>query len=113
MAQLNQLIRSAGYEVRAAFDARQALSLLRIERPDLLLADQDLNDMDGVEMLTRLARQQGGRLAQPSLLLLPREAGEGARREALEIGARAVVSLPYNPEELLDLIRDACGRGVR
>ena len=43
MAQLNSLIRSAGYEARAAFDGQQALDLLRIERPDLLLLDYELH----------------------------------------------------------------------
>ena len=106
MAQLNLLIRSAGYEVRAAFDGRQALSLLRIERPDLLLVDYELRDMDGVEMLRLLRKQQGGRLVRPAILLLP-EGHVEAGREALEIGARGVVTLPYNPDELLDSIRGA------
>ncbi|HVF58129.1 MAG TPA: response regulator [Pyrinomonadaceae bacterium] len=104
MAQLNLLIRSAAYEVRAAFDGQQALSLLRIERPDLLLVDYELHDMDGVEMLKRLRKQSGGTLRLPTVLLLPK-ASEGARREALETGARAVVGLPYDPVELLDSIR--------
>lgn len=105
MAQLNLLIRSAAtYEVRAAFDGQQALSLLRIERPDLLLVDYELQDMDGVEMLRRLRKQQGGTLSLPALLLLPAGHDE-AGREASEIGARALVALPYNPDELLDTIR--------
>lgn len=105
MAQLNLLIRSAHYEVRTAFDARQALSLLRIERPDLLLVDYELKDMDGVEMLRRLREQQGGRAGPPALLFAP------AGREDLQgaAGARAVVTLPYNPDELLDLIHAAGG----
>ena len=112
MARLNLLIRSAGYEVRAAFDAQQALNLLRIERPDLLLVDYELQDMDGLEMLRRLRKQQGGRLATPALLLLPEGQGE-AREQALEIGARGVVTLPYNPDELLDWIQVADGGEVR
>lgn len=100
MAQLNLLIRSAHYELRTAFDARQALSLLRIERPDLLLVDFELKDMDGVEMLRRLREQQGGRPEPPSILFAP-----AARASGLSgAGARAVVTLPYNPDELLELI---------
>lgn len=112
LAQLNLLIRSAHYEVRTAFDARQALSLLRIERPDLLLVDYELKDMDGVEMLRRLREQQGGREGPPSLLLVPADRAEGLGGVA---EARAVVTLPYNPEELLELIHAAGGaeqRGV-
>ncbi|HEY0385952.1 MAG TPA: response regulator, partial [Pyrinomonadaceae bacterium] len=82
MAQLNSLIRSAGYEARAAFDGQQALDLLRIERPDLLLLDYDLTGINGVEMLRRLRKQNGGRLTLPVVLLLAPD-NESARREAL------------------------------
>jgi CheY-like chemotaxis protein/GGDEF domain-containing protein len=104
MAQLNSLIRSAGYEARAAFDGQQALDLLRIERPDLLLLDYELTGINGVEMLRRLRKQSGGRLTLPVVLLLPSN-NEGAGREALELGARCVVSTPYDPADLLASVR--------
>ncbi|HEX6622646.1 MAG TPA: response regulator [Pyrinomonadaceae bacterium] len=104
MAQVNLLMRSAGYEVRAAFDGRQALNLLRIERPDLVLVDSALDDMDGLEMLKRFRKQSGGK-TRPSVVLMLPAGREGARAEALEAGARAVVTLPYDPVELLDVVR--------
>jgi two-component system alkaline phosphatase synthesis response regulator PhoP len=104
MAQLNSLIRAAGYEARAAFDGQQALDLLRIERPDLLLLDYNLHGIDGVETLRRLHRQGGGKLTLPVVLLIPSE-HEGARREALELGARSVVTMPYDPVDLLASVR--------
>lgn len=106
MAQLNSLIRSAGYEARTAFDGQQALDLLRIERPDLLLLDYELHGIDGVEMLRRLRKQTGGRLTLPVVMLLP-PAQEVARQEALELGARGIVAMPYDPAELLDSVRRA------
>jgi DNA-binding response OmpR family regulator len=106
MAQINSLIRSAGYEARAAFDGQQALDLLRIERPDLLLIDYDLHGMDGLETLRRLRKQSGGRLTLPVVLLIsPERTGE--RTQALELGARSVVTMPYDPSELLTSVRVA------
>jgi DNA-binding response OmpR family regulator len=106
MAQINSLIRSAGYEARAAFDGQQALDLLRIERPDLLLIDYDLHGMDGLETLRRLRKQSGGRLTLPVVLLItPERTGE--RAQALELGARSVVTMPYDPSELLTSVRVA------
>ena len=104
MAQINALIRSAGYEARAAFDGQQALDLLRIERPDLLLLDYQLQGIDGVETLRRLRKQSGGRLKLPVVMLLPPD-HEVERREALELGARDVVIMPYDPAELLISVR--------
>jgi len=105
MAQVNLLARSAGYEVRAAFDGQHALGLLRIDRPDLLLLDYDLRGMDGVETLRRLAKQSGASGPPPTVLLLP-EGREELRGEATRAGARRVVPLPYDPVELLDALRE-------
>lgn len=112
MAQVNSLIRSAGYEARAAFDGQQALHLLRIERPDLLLLDYDLQGIDGLETIRRLRKQNGGRLSLPVVMLLP--AGQDhARREALKLGAHSVHTTPYDPVELLRSLRLAGSAEVR
>jgi DNA-binding response OmpR family regulator/GGDEF domain-containing protein len=106
MAQVNSLIRSAGYEARAAFDGQQALHLLRIERPDLLLLDYELQGIDGVETIRRLRKQGGGRLSLPVVMLIP-SGNERARREALELGAHSVLVTPYDPAALLQSVRVA------
>ena len=104
MAQINALVRSAGYEARTAFDGQQALDLLRIESPDVLLLDYELRGIDGLEMLRRLRKQTNGKLTIPVVMLLqPMHVME--RREALELGARGIVAMPYDPAELLDSVR--------
>ena len=104
MAQVNLLLRSAAYEVRAAFDAVHALNLLRIDSPDALVVDYALREMDGVEMLRRLGKQSRSG-APPALLLLPAGRDE-LREEALAAGARQVVNMPYDAVELLDALRE-------
>jgi PleD family two-component response regulator len=109
MAQINLLLRSAGYEVRAAFDGLQAINLLRIERPDLLVIDMALYGIDGLEALRRLHRQHQGRLPLPIVLLLPETSmaaeRERVRAEARELGVVSFVAVPYDPEELLTCVR--------
>jgi CheY-like chemotaxis protein len=104
LAQVNSLIRAAGYEVRVAFDGQQAIDLLRIECPDLFLLDYELRDMNGVETLRRLRQQSGGKFKLPVALMLKAE-HENVRGEALATGAQAVVTLPYDPAELLQCVR--------
>lgn len=106
MAQINSLVRAAGYEARAAFDGQQALDLLRIERPDLLLLDYELDGINGLETLRRLRKQGGGRVSLPVVMLLPLEI-EAARHEAIELGASSVITTPYDPVALLDSVRMA------
>jgi two-component system chemotaxis response regulator CheY len=104
MAQINLLLRSAGYEVRAAFDGLQAINLLRIERPDLLVIDGALYGIDGLEALRRLHLQHHERLPLPVVLLLS-NASEQQRAEARRLGVRGFVAVPYDPEELLNCVR--------
>ncbi|HLL15749.1 MAG TPA: response regulator [Pyrinomonadaceae bacterium] len=106
MAQTNLLLRSAGYEVRAAFDGLQAINLLRIERPDLLVIDHALYGIDGLEALRRLHGQHHERLPLPVVLLLSNASeGERVRAEAERLGVRGFVPMPYDPEELLTRVR--------
>jgi DNA-binding response OmpR family regulator len=109
MAQVNLLMRSAAYEVRAAFDGQHALNLLRIDRPDALVVDYELPGFDGVEMLRRLAKQSRGEGGPPALLLLP-SGREALRAEALAAGARGVIGMPYDAVELLERLRELCER---
>lgn len=109
MAQVNLLMRSAAYEVRAAFDGQHALNLLRIDRPDALVVDYELPGFDGVEMLKRLSQQLRTGELPPALLLLP-SSREDARAEALAAGARVVIGMPYDAVELLERLRELCER---
>jgi DNA-binding response OmpR family regulator len=109
MAQVNLLMRSAAYEVRAAFDGQHALSLLRIDRPDALVVDYELPGFDGVEMLRRLAKQTRGGDVPPALLLAP-TGREELRAEALAAGVRGVIGMPYDAVELLERLRELCER---
>ncbi len=52
---LAMLLRKGGYELRNAFDAEQALEILKTWRPHLILMDVQLPGMDGFE-LTRLLK---------------------------------------------------------
>lgn len=109
MAQVNLLMRSAAYEVRAAFDGQHALNLLRIDRPDALVVDYELPGFDGVEMLKRLDKQSRAGDAPPALLLAP-SGREDLRAEALVAGARGVIGVPYDAVELLERLRELCER---
>ncbi|HEX7313572.1 MAG TPA: response regulator, partial [Pyrinomonadaceae bacterium] len=109
MAQVNLLMRSAAYEVRAAFDGQHALNLLRIDRPDALVVDYELPGFDGVEMLRRLSKQSRAEGVPPALLLLP-SGREGLRDEALAAGAQGVIGMPYDAVELLERLRELCER---
>ena len=106
MAQLNTLARSAGYEVRPAFDGPHALGLLRIDRPGLMLLDYEVSGLNGLETLRRIQAQHSGRLPVKVILLVPPGPLE-IKAEAEALGVYRVLTLPYAPIELLAAMRQA------
>jgi two-component system, OmpR family, KDP operon response regulator KdpE len=90
------------HRVVEAATAREALSLLRHERPDLMLLDLGLPDMDGQAVIHAVRAES----AVPILVLSSR-AGEADKVAALDAGADDYVTKPFGAEELLARIRAA------
>ncbi len=105
LAQLNSLLRAANYEVRAAFDGKQALDLLRIDKPDVVVIDYALRDISGVEALRRLQHLRTPDAPLPVVMLSDATHAE-ARDEASQLGAYNI-TLPCDDNQILDIVRVA------
>jgi two-component system, OmpR family, response regulator MprA len=98
------LVRALGYEgfeVSAAPDAASAFAALKVDRPDLVLLDLLLPDLDGMEVCRRL-RASGD--AVPVLMLTARD-GIDDRVDGLEQGADDYVVKPFDTAELVARVR--------
>lgn len=107
-------LRHAGFEVLAANDGREALSLARSGRPDVLILDVMMPGNDGFEVVSRL-RDEG--LDAPVLFLTARDATEDKVR-GLTVGGDDYVTKPFSLDEVLARIRallrrSGHGRGGR
>ena len=76
-----------------------ALAAVRIERPDLLLLDMHLPDIDGLDLLTHLKADDG--TAGIPVIVLSADATPERVARALHAGAEAYLSKPLNLTELL------------
>lgn len=94
------LLRARGYEVFSAMNGRAALEAVERDKPDLIVLDLGLPDIDGVEV----CRQVRQTLSVPILVLSARGA-EGDKVSALDAGADDYVTKPFGAEELLARIR--------
>jgi two-component system KDP operon response regulator KdpE len=101
------LLRSRGYGVSTAGSGREALEVFERERPDLIILDLGLPDMDGIEV----CRQMRQRSETPILILSARGA-EKDKVTALDQGADDYVTKPFGPEELLARVRAALRRSL-
>lgn len=85
-----------GYRVLRAGDGQQALALIRQQRPDLVVLDIMLPELDGWEVCRRL-RGQGD--STPVIMLTARD-DDVDKIVGLEMGADDYMTKPFNPREL-------------
>jgi two-component system KDP operon response regulator KdpE len=101
------LLRSRGYTVTTAETGRDALAAIDAERPDLVVLDLGLPDMDG----TVVCEQIRARSDVPILILSARLT-EPDKIAALDRGADDYITKPFSPEELLARVRAALRRAL-
>ena len=90
------------YRVHEAATASEALTALRYHRPDLVLLDLGLPDLDGLELIGRI------RATNPvPIVVLSSRGDEAAKVSALDGGADDYVTKPFGAEELLARLRAA------
>jgi two-component system, OmpR family, KDP operon response regulator KdpE len=94
------LLRSRGYSVVVAGTGADALDAFDRDRPNLVVVDLGLPDMDGA----RVCRDLRARADVPILVLSVR-GEERTKVQALDAGADDYVTKPFGPEELLARIR--------
>lgn len=93
-------LRARDYEVEVAADGGQALVRAADWRPDLVVLDLGLPDLDGVEVIRGLRGW-----TQVPIIVLSGRSGSGDKVEALDAGADDYVTKPFGLDELLARIR--------
>jgi two-component system KDP operon response regulator KdpE len=95
------------YDVTTAADGATALKAIARERPDVVVLDLGLPDMDGTEVIAGVR----GWSSVPILVLSAR-GQEAAKVAALDAGADDYVTKPFGMDELLARLRAAVRRGT-
>jgi two-component system KDP operon response regulator KdpE len=90
------------YRVLEAETGSEALSTLRHHRPDLLLLDLGLPDIDGLALIERIRQQ-----SPVPIVVLSSRGDEQAKVRALDSGADDYVTKPFGAEELMARLRAA------
>src|SRR5712691_10059172 len=98
---LNGLLEGAGYAVLQERTARHALERARSTEPDVLLVDQILPDMAGVELCRALRADPRVSRSTPILLSLHDAATRAERLAALRAGAWECIAPPHDADEIL------------
>ena len=85
-------------------DGRDALAQIELARPDLVLLDVNMPEIDGFELAGMLKADPS--TATIPIIMVSAQDGRGSRLIGLESGAEDYLSKPVDPAELLARIRN-------
>jgi PAS domain S-box-containing protein len=106
---LSLFLRRAGAEVAAARSAAAALETLERFRPDVLVADIGMPEVDGYELLRRVRALGAERGGLTPAVALTAYAGESDRARALRSGFQAHLPKPVEPDALINAVANLAG----
>lgn len=100
---MEELLQKEGYSVYLSRSGTEALKMLNVVRPDLLITDLVMPEMDGRELLIK-ARENSLFEFLP-IIFLTASANEETRLELLELGIDDFLRKPFDKRELLARLR--------
>lgn len=101
IVQLTRLyLTKEGFEVEAAYDGRQALEKAQAHRPDLIVLDLMMPEVDGLTVCRELRKQ-----SNVPIIMLTAKGEDVDKVVGLELGADDYVTKPFNPRELVARVK--------
>lgn len=101
LVQIN--LEKAGYEVTTASNGREAIDAVRNQRPDLVVMDVMMPEMDGLEALQILKNDDS--TASIPVVMLTAKAQDADVFQGWQSGADLYLTKPFNPMELLTFVK--------
>ncbi|MEY2590293.1 MAG: two-component system, OmpR family, response regulator, partial [Acidimicrobiaceae bacterium] len=93
-----------GFEVQRVASGRAALDAVERRRPDLVVLDVMLPDLDGFEVARRLRQAEGAGTRVPIIFLTARDTTQD-KIEGLRLGSDDYVTKPFSIEELIERVK--------
>lgn len=97
---LRDYLEAEGYQVLIAKNGREALFTIRDHRPDLIILDLMMPEMDGWEFMGHLRRQDN-----IPVIMLTARVEDADKVAGLELGADDYITKPFSPRELIARVR--------
>ena len=99
------ILEGKGYGVQSAYSGKEVFNLLTEQKPDLIVLDIMMPQMDGLEVLTRL-KGDAATSTIPVILLTAKVQAVDHRRFD-ELGVAGVIAKPFDPMTLSQQVVDA------
>jgi two-component system alkaline phosphatase synthesis response regulator PhoP len=98
-------LEQAGFDVLVAYDGKKALHIARHDKPDLVVLDLMLPEMDGWDVCRALRKE-----SDVPIIMLTARVEETDKLVGLELGADDYVTKPFSPRELAARVRSVLRR---
>jgi two-component system alkaline phosphatase synthesis response regulator PhoP len=98
--QARDYLENSGFRVLVAGNGQTALEMARHDRPDLIVLDLNLPEMDGLDICRALRRE-----SDVPIVMLTARVAETDRLIGLELGADDYITKPFSPRELVARVR--------
>jgi len=107
---LEQLLKTSGASTMTASSAARALDLLERERPDVIVSDIGMPDVDGFELIRRIRRRAAGAGGAIPAIALTAFTRQDDRDKALRAGFTDYMAKPVEVGSLVERIARAVGQ---
>ncbi len=100
VAIVSQLVRAAGHQLTTSSESRSAVADIAEQRPDCVLLDIMMPEIDGLELCRRLREDES--LQTTKIIMVTAKAFKFDERRALEVGADGYILKPIHPGTFVD-----------
>jgi len=102
------LLSSKGYSVTGVMDGRSALEEVRANRPDLVILDIMLPEIDGFEVCRQIKEDPDTRHIPVLILTAKKNSQDLARGQ--QVGCDAYITKPFKSAKVLDMVQELLAR---
>lgn len=99
-------LKEAGFQVIEAEDGQKALTVVSSQKPDLIITDLNMPNMDGLTLIQKL--REIDQFKTTPILMLTTEQGDDKKSQGRTVGATGWIVKPFAPDKLIQVVNKVC-----
>jgi DNA-binding NtrC family response regulator len=97
---VSTILSGRGWDIKAAYNGREALEAVTSSKPDIILLDIMMPEMNGIEVLKRIKKID----IDARIIMITAFGDVESYLDSMELGAYEYINKPFETDELLEMI---------